>query len=66
MVIDKIKITKAEAEVLDSTDQNFFQQGKTDVKCPRCGREIERVQIGNSYTIKCVDDHCISLDYRGI
>ena len=66
MVIDKVKITRAEAEILDATDNDFFHYGKTDIKCPRCSKRIERVQIGSSHTIKCVDDDCISLDYRGI
>jgi predicted RNA-binding Zn-ribbon protein involved in translation (DUF1610 family) len=66
MAIDMMKITMKEAELLDAADNDFFQHGKTDEKCPRCGKEIVREQKGNSYTIKCVDDNCIRLDYRGI
>ncbi len=66
MVIDEIKMTEQEMNILDSTGMDFLRYGKTATKCPRCGKEIELIRSGSSYTIKCVDDDCIALGYRGI
>ena len=58
-------ITMEEARLLDSTDDDFFERGKTDVKCPRCGGTIVLKRYGESYTIGCEHD-CLVLAYRGI
>lgn len=58
-------ITDEEARLLDGTNDDFFNDGKTNVKCPRCGASIVLVQYGTSYSIGC-EYNCVSLVYRGI
>jgi hypothetical protein len=58
-------ITKEEARLLDATNDDFFNDGKTDVKCPRCGGSIIMAKYGTSYAIGCEFD-CVNLVYRGI
>ena len=58
-------ITMEEAHILDNTGDDFFEHGKTDVKCPRCGGNIVLKRFDTSYTIGCEHD-CIKLAYRGI
>ena len=58
-------ITEEETRLLDSTDNDFFSRGKTDVKCPRCGGAIITTDYGASYTIGC-EFNCIKIGYRGI
>jgi predicted RNA-binding Zn-ribbon protein involved in translation (DUF1610 family) len=60
-----VDITKEEARILDSTNNDFFEHGKTDVKCPRCGGNIITADYGTSYSIGC-EFNCINLVYRGI
>ena len=58
-------VTEEEARLLDSTDNDFFNHGKTNVKCPRCGGAIITTQYGTSYTIGC-EFNCIEIACRGI
>ena len=58
-------ITMEEARILDDTGDDFFEHGKTDVKCPRCGGTIALKRYDTSYTIGCEND-CVVLAYRGI
>ena len=37
-----------------------------EVLCPRCGKLLVLEEEGNSYTIACSDETCISTDFRGI
>ena len=58
-------ITMEEARILDDTNDDFFVNGKTEVKCPRCGNSIILKRYGSSYTIGCEYD-CVKIGYRGI
>ncbi len=37
-----------------------------DVRCPRCGAELNYRDIGNSYEVKCKTEGCIKLTSRGL
>ena len=63
--LDTVDITEEEARLLDGTNGDFYNNGKTDVKCPRCGGAIVMVQYGSSYAIGC-ENNCVNLTYRGI
>ena len=58
-------ISIEEARILDNTNEDFFENGKTDVKCPRCECSIVLTKYGSSYTIGCEND-CVKIAYRGI
>ena len=60
-----VDITDDEARLLDNTNDDFFNNGKTDVKCPRCGGSIVMARFGTSYAIGCERD-CVNIAYRGI
>ena len=59
------KLTEEEIRLLDSTNDDFFHYGKTEVKCPRCGGAIITTDYGSSYKIGC-EFGCIEIGYRGI
>lgn len=59
-------ITDKEAVFLDSIDEELAKEGKTDKKCPRCGNDIILERLGSSYSIRCKNEDCIGLVYRGI
>jgi hypothetical protein len=58
-------ITKEEAQLLDSTNDDFYRNGKTDIKCPRCGDSIILIELGSAYAIGCRRG-CVNIGYRGI
>ena len=58
-------ITKEEVSLLDNTNNDFFSNGKTDVKCPRCGGAIVTTDYDTSYAIGC-EHNCVNIVYRGI
>lgn len=61
-----IKTTIEEHKFLVSADNDFSEYGKTERHCPRCGNEIEVIENGSSYTVKCKTKDCIRADFRGI
>jgi len=60
-----VDISDEEARLLDDTNKDFFNNGKTDIKCPRCGGAIVLAQFGTSYAIGC-EHNCVNIVYRGI
>ena len=60
------KLNKTEMDVLLKADEDLFNNGQTEIKCPRCGNEIVFEEQGNSYTIKCKTHNCIETSFRGI
>ena len=58
-------ITKEEARILENTSNDFYEHGKTDVKCPRCGGTIVLKRYDTSYTIGC-EHNCLTVGFRGI
>ena len=60
------KLNKTETDVLLKADEDLFNKGHTEIKCPRCGNEIVCEEQGNSYTIKCKTPNCIETGFRGI
>ena len=63
--IPTVDLTKEEARLLIDTQDDFFNCGRTDVKCPRCGGNIITTDFGASYAIGC-QNNCVNLVYRGI
>ncbi len=61
-----IDVTMDEHRFLLEAEDEIFEFGKTEKKCPRCGNEIIIEEIGNSYSIKCKTKNCIRADFRGI
>lgn len=61
-----INLSKEEIDILDKADNEIALNGNTNLKCPRCGNNIIVEIIGNSYSVRCKSNNCISLDYRGI
>ncbi len=59
-------MNKKEYEALDKAAMEFFREGKTNTKCPRCGNSITVSVAGNSYTVKCDTKGCIKESIRGI
>lgn len=59
-------MNKKEYAALDKAAMEFFKEGKTSTKCPRCGNKITVSIMGNSYEIKCDTKGCIKDVIRGI
>lgn len=36
------------------------------VLCPRCGKELLYISVGNSHEVKCSTDNCIKCSMRGL
>jgi hypothetical protein len=60
------KTTMEEHEILIKAATDFGIHGETEIKCPRCGNEIELDIMGTSYDVKCKTRDCISAAFRGI
>jgi len=46
--------------------EDFGRYGKTEKKCPVCGKPFIFRQIGSSYELRCETDHCTEIVSRGI
>ena len=57
--------TDEEMEVLFSAVEDFNEKGVTDIKCPRCGKELVYHRVGSSYSIKCSSNNCLISNIRG-
>ena len=60
-----LDITKEEVNLLINTENDLMRNGKTEVKCPRCGGAIVMKEFGTSYVIGCERD-CVKVGYRGV
>jgi len=58
--------TKDDAVILLDGQKDFIERGTTDVKCPRCGKQLEFLQRVSGCVIRCVDERCIQVISRGI
>jgi len=61
----RIKATRDEALFLVDAAERIAWHGEK-VLCPRCGKILLYDEVGNSYTVACSDEECISIDCRGI
>lgn len=61
-----MKTTKEEALVLDQADQEIKRNGKTHIKCPRCGGAFAYDGNDSTYTFHCVTPNCTSITFRGL
>ncbi|GHU36738.1 hypothetical protein FACS1894105_07610 [Clostridia bacterium] len=57
--------TKEETETLFKAQRDFIKYGKTDIKCPRCGKKLNHYCEGSEET-SCGDPNCIGIIVRGI
>ena len=62
---ERLKPTRDEASFLIDASVRIVRHGE-DIPCPRCGRLLICETIGNSYTVACSDDGCISAGCRGL
>jgi len=60
-----LKATRDEALFLVDAAERIAWYGE-EVLCPRCGKILLYDEVGNSYTVACPDEGCISIDCRGI
>ncbi len=51
---------------IDNAALEHFVKKKISQRCPRCGNEMECIEYGNSYVVRCKTDGCISDSFRGI
>ncbi|GHU53077.1 hypothetical protein FACS1894132_04250 [Clostridia bacterium] len=66
MTIRRIIPTKEEGFVLKKAQGEFIRNGVTDIKCPRCGKNLVYEYGENWEMTHCSDIECISLVLRGI
>lgn len=57
-----IKYSEQENKALDEKSSH---PNKT-VICPRCGKELQYREVGNSYEVKCPTEGCLKSVFRGI
>ena len=60
------KTTIEEHRFLLLAENEIIQNGKTEMKCPRCGNKIIIEDKGSSYSVRCMTDGCIRADFRGL
>ena len=63
--IPTVDLTREEVRLLRSTEDDLYNHGETDVKCPRCGGAIVLKDFDTSYVIGCEHD-CVKIGFRGI
>ena len=61
----RLKATKDEALFLVDAAESIAWHDE-EVLCPRCGKILLYNEVGNSFTVACSDEECISIDCRGI
>jgi phage-related baseplate assembly protein len=57
--------TREEAIVLVDAATRISWYGEK-AACPRCGKDLLYEQLGNSFTVACLDEECIEAGGRGI
>ena len=60
------KLTEEEVCVLQKAENDISNKGFTNERCPRCNSKIIIEEVGKSYSVRCISENCISLDFRGI
>lgn len=63
---DSFDITDEEAKLLIDASGDFANKGTTDIKCPRCRGELTCEALGNSGVVKCKNEHCLKITFRGL
>lgn len=63
---ETLDITKTEYDVLDFASRQFIKFGKTEIKCPRCGKPLTYEIKGSVEIVRCTDPTCIKSIRRGI
>jgi hypothetical protein len=60
------RLTDAELETIGQAVEEYERLGKTEIKCPRCGKAFLIHIAGNSFTLRCESSDCIKMSLRGI
>jgi hypothetical protein len=61
-VIDR----KALSGLFKALNRDYFLKGTTDIKCPVCGNDFQKIDIDTSYVLKCRTEGCLENGYRGL
>ncbi len=56
------RYTEEELKVLREKGTNPDKK----VYCPRCGKELEYIEYGNSYVVTCHTENCLKATSRGV
>ena len=65
-VSNNSEISDDEYEVLCDAMWELEMKGKTDIRCPWCGSELGISVVGNSASVFCKKEGCISVVRRGL
>lgn len=60
------QITNVEYAALNKAASQFIRTGKTELKCPRCGKPLVYETRGSVEIIRCQNPECIKSIRRGI
>ena len=60
------QITTQEYDVLNKAVSEFLKDGRTHLKCPRCGKPLIYETIGSIEIIHCENPSCVKSVRRGI
>lgn len=52
------------AEILAMKNKQLNPQ--IHVLCPRCGKDLQYREVGNSCEVKCQSDNCLKMTVRGL
>ncbi|MBK1811933.1 hypothetical protein JHL18_15030 [Clostridium sp. YIM B02505] len=55
-----------ETDYFDKVDEDFARYGKTKLPCPSCGGKLIYGDYGSGHIIRCKEENCIKVTYRGI
>lgn len=59
-------LTDNEEKILYKAVDEIQKNGQTDIKCPRCNKDLIYQGNTSAYRISCEDKNCIRLTVRGI
>lgn len=60
------QVATHEYDILNRAVSQFNENGKIDLRCPRCGKPLVYEVIGAIEIVRCQDAQCIKSIRRGI
>ena len=60
------KCSESDFALIGAVISDYYKTGTSDRKCPYCGTKIVKIDIGNSFSIRCQTPNCFYEECRGL